>query len=100
MESSTLPTVVITGITGFIGSRVCHTFLKHGGFKVRGTVRSTKNPAKMEPLKKAYGEELFAQLELVEADLLNEESMFKAIEGATYVVHTASPFPLVEPKDE
>ena len=26
--------------------------------------------------------------------------MFKAIEGATYVVHTASPFPIVRPKDE
>ena len=26
--------------------------------------------------------------------------MFKAIEGADYLVHTASPFPLIMPKDE
>lgn len=26
--------------------------------------------------------------------------MKKAIEGSTYVVHTASPFPIIEPKDE
>ena len=54
----------------------------------------------MEPLRKAYGEELFNQLELVEADLLDEQSLFRAIEGAKYVVHTASPFPLKAPKDE
>ena len=39
-------------------------------------------------------------MELAEADLLNEESMFKAIEGAKYVVHTASPFPIAQPKNE
>ena len=41
-----------------------------------------------------------AKLELAEADLLDEESLFKAIEGAKYVVHTASPFVIIEPKDE
>jgi uncharacterized protein YbjT (DUF2867 family) len=65
------PLVVITGITGYIGSQTCLAFLKHGGFRVRGTVRSTKNPAKMDPLRKAFGEELFSKLELAEADLLD-----------------------------
>jgi len=37
-------------------------------------VRSTKNPKKIEPLKKAFGE-YFDQLELVEADLLDENSL-------------------------
>ena len=50
------PLALITGVTGFVGSQVAHTFLSNGGFKVRGTVRSTKNPAKMEPLKKSLGE--------------------------------------------
>jgi nucleoside-diphosphate-sugar epimerase len=31
---------------------------------------------------------------------LNPESLDKAIEGQDYVVHTASPFPLIVPKDE
>jgi len=93
------PLVVITGISGFLGSQVCHTFLKHGGYRVRGTVRDTKNPKKIEPLKKAFGE-LFDQLELVEADLMNPESLMKACEGAEYLVHTASPFPLDMPKNE
>jgi nucleoside-diphosphate-sugar epimerase len=78
---------------------VCLAFLKDGTYKVRGTVRSTTNETKIAPLKEAFGE-YFDQLELIEADLLNEESLFKAIEGSTYVVHTASPFVLGKPKHE
>ena len=50
-------------------------------------------------MKKAFGE-YFDQLELVEADLCDEKSMIQAMEGSTYIVHTASPFPIVAPKDE
>jgi nucleoside-diphosphate-sugar epimerase len=35
--------------------------------------------------------DLYDQLELAEADLLDKESMIKACEGCTYVAHTASP---------
>ena len=90
---------MITGISGYLGSQVCLSFLKHGGFKVRGTVRSTKNEKKLEPLKKAFGE-LFNELTLVEADLNDEESIINACEGCTYVVHTASPFPITKVKNE
>jgi dihydroflavonol-4-reductase len=75
------------------------TFLKHGGYRVRGTVRDTKDPKKIDPLRKAFGE-LFDQLELVEADLLDAPSLMRAMEGAEYLVHTASPFPFEAPKDE
>lgn len=37
---------------------------------------------------------------LVEADLNSEESLFAAIKGADFVVHTASPFPLKPPRHE
>lgn len=37
---------------------------------------------------------------MVEADLLDEESLINAMEGAKYVVHTASPVSLEIPKDE
>ena len=50
-------------------------------------------------MKDAFGE-LFNDIELVEADLLNEESLFKAITDSTYVIHTASPFPIARPKTE
>ena len=49
---------------------------------------------------KAFGD-LFERIELVEADLLNSESLDKAVAGCDYVVHTASPVPdKGEPKDE
>ena len=73
--------------------------MKTGNYRVRGTVRSTSNAAKIEPLKAGFGE-YFDQLELVEADLLNEESMINACAGSTYVVHTASPYSFGIPEDE
>ena len=93
------PTVTVTGVSGYLGSQVCLQLLKDGAYKVRGTVRSTTNPKKIQPLKDAFGE-YFDKLELVEADLGNEESLANAIAGSTYVVHTASPFPLQNPKNE
>jgi dihydroflavonol-4-reductase len=90
---STLPLVCITGISGYIGSLVTKYFLEDGGYRVRGTVRDPKNEAKLAPLKKAYGEELFSKIELVAADLMDAESLDKAVAGCDFVVHTASPLP-------
>jgi nucleoside-diphosphate-sugar epimerase len=36
----------------------------------------------------------------VEADLNNRVSLFKAVEGCDFVIHTASPFPLLPPKHD
>ena len=91
--------VVITGISGYIGSYVCKLFLEDGGFNVRGTVRDKNNEAKIAPLRKAFGN-LYSKIELVEADLLKVESLSQAIKGCDYVVHIASPNLFKEPKDE
>ena len=72
-------TVVITGLSGYVGSQVCLSFLKDGGFKVRGTVRDPHNEAKITPLRKAFGD-LFSQLELAPADLMDPESIDKAVD--------------------
>ena len=85
------PIVTLTGVTGYLGSQVCLLYLKDGGFRVRGTVRDKSNEAKLAPLREAFGA-LFSELELVEANLDNEQSMIDAIRGSTYVVHMASPF--------
>ena len=93
VESSQKPIVVITGVSGYLGSHVALAFLKDGSYQVRGTVRDTKNETKVAPIRKAFGD-LFSQITLVEADLENKDSIIAAISGADYVVHTASPFPL------
>ena len=68
------PLVTITGISGYLGSHVCKLFLESGQFSVRGTVRSKTNSAKIDPLKEAFGS-LFDELQLVEADLMDKESL-------------------------
>lgn len=85
------PVVVITGVSGYLGAQVGLAFLKDGSYRVRGTVRSTSNEEKIKPLKDGFGD-LFDQIELVEADLTDEASLLSACAGATYVIHTASPF--------
>ena len=89
--SQTKPLVTITGITGYLGAHVCLLFLKDGNYRVRGTVRNASNAAKMDPIKAAFGD-LFNELEIVEADLLKEDTLTAACADSTYVVHTASPF--------
>ena len=61
-------------------------------YRVRGTVRDKNNLAKLEPIKQAFGSDLYESLEIVEADLLSKDSLTAAINGATFVVHVASPF--------
>jgi len=57
-------------------------------YRVRGTVRSLADAAKVEPLK-----QLFPKLELFEADLLGGSEPFEvAMKGCKYVIHCASPF--------
>ena len=92
--------VLITGVSGYIGSQVCLSFLKDGTYSVRGSVRDPSNFEKLAPLRKAAGEELFAGLELASVDLMDPESIDKAVAGCNYVVHTASPIPFKQPDDE
>ena len=90
MVQADKPIVTITGITGYVGAVTTKMFLEDGSFRVRGTVRSKNSEAKLAPVREAFGEH-FANLELVEADLLNEASLISAIQGSTFVVHIASP---------
>jgi len=100
MVDGAKPLVTITGVTGFLGSMTAKYYLEDGGYRIRGTVRDVNNATKINPLKSTLGEELFSKLELVEADLLNQESISAALSGSTYVIHTASPFVLQDPEDE
>ena len=94
MESSNTnkEIILITGITGYIGAWVGKVFADHAlpDYRIRASIRTIK---KTEVLKKEYGEEAFNQIEFVEADLNNKESLFKAVEGVKYIIHVASPIP-------
>ncbi len=62
-------------------------------------MRDPSNEKKIAPLKTAFGEH-FDSLELVKADLLDQDSIHAACEGVTYIMHVASPVPSDEPKDK
>ncbi|XP_076036188.1 uncharacterized protein LOC143022089 isoform X1 [Oratosquilla oratoria] len=82
--------VLVTGVSGFIGSHVAKLLLEDG-YKVRGTVRSLENTAKVDALK-ALVPDAKHELELVEADLSKEEGWDSSIQGCTVVMHVDDPF--------
>lgn len=94
------PIVLITGVTGYIGAHVTLEFLKDDKYQVRGSVRNPASEKSQATLKEAFGDELYAKLELVPLELTKPEQFAAAVKGVTYVVHVASPFPTTNPEDE
>ncbi len=76
--------ILVTGVTGFIGSQVARVALL-SGLAVRGTVRGVNT----------HGiEQVVPGIELATVDLLgSEEDIVKALDGCSYLAHVASPFP-------
>lgn len=90
--------VLVTGASGYIGTHIVQQ-LQQQGYQVRGTVRSTSNEKKVEPLFKLCPDARFP-LELVEASLSSADGWLEAVQGCKYVMHVASPLPASAPKDE
>ena len=90
--------VLLTGISGYIGHHCAVELLKNG-YSVRGSVRNLSKSkevinsikTKIDPKKK---------LEFCELDLLSDTGWDDAVQDCQYVMHVASPFINIEPKDE
>lgn len=63
-------------------------------------VRDKDNEMKMGPLYEHFTKEQLDKVDFVSANLNDEEEIEKAIEGSTYVIHTASPVAVADPTDE
>jgi len=92
-------TVVVTGVTGFLGSHTSIQLLKQG-FNVRGTLRSLKRSTDIEKVILGQVGETQATLSFYECDLSKDEGWHNVMQGADYVIHSASPFLAYLPKDE
>ncbi|KAA6413937.1 MAG: hypothetical protein FRX48_02299 [Lasallia pustulata] len=81
-------TVLITGINGYIASRIGHDLLKKG-YKIRGTSRS--KPSTEALLNGAY-KEFAGRVETISVPDMTVPGAFdEAVKGVTAIVHTASP---------
>jgi dihydroflavonol-4-reductase len=90
--------VLLTGISGYIGNHCAVELLKRG-YTVRGSVRNlSKSTQVINAIKKEVDPK--DNLEFCELDLLSDEGWDDAMKGCAYVLHVASPFVNLEPKDE
>lgn len=81
--------VLLTGGTGFIGSRTLRYALEKG-YHVRATVRSE---AKAQELKLRLSQHSDKLETIIVPDILAPGAFDKAVEGVEFVVHVASPLP-------
>ncbi|TKR82592.1 hypothetical protein L596_016289 [Steinernema carpocapsae] len=84
--------VLVTGASGYVALH-CVKQLLEDGYSVRGTVRNLQNNKKIGPLRSLNGAS--ERLELVEADLERPEDWPGVIQGCSFILHVASPWPIV-----
>lgn len=92
-------TIVVTGASGFIAKHIVVQLL-NAGYRVRGTVRNAGRADEARAVVAKHTPANAHNLALAMLDLDGEEGWQEALGGADALIHTASPFPLVQPKDE
>jgi dihydroflavonol-4-reductase len=89
-------TILVTGISGFIGKQCAIELLNHG-YRVRGTLRSL---GKSDDVRSTLARHCdTAKLEFVQTELQSEGNWSDAMQGVHGVLHVASPVSASEPKD-
>jgi len=95
---ASVPLVLVTGVTGYIGAWVARYILA-AGFRVRAAVRSLADDRRYRSFAFWAGP-TGHKIDFVEAGLESPSSWPAAVAGCTYVVHVASPVPTSTVRDE
>jgi nucleoside-diphosphate-sugar epimerase len=90
--------VLVTGGTGFVAGW-CIAQLLERGREVRTTVRDLAREQDVRNAVAAAGVDPGTRLAVMAADLKSDDGWGEAVAGCRYVLHVASPFPPVQPKD-
>ncbi len=98
MNDQSTPLVLVTGAGSYIGLH-CVLQLLESGYSVRGTLRNLDRQTHIREVLRRHVD-ADDRLEFCEADLLVEDGWAQATQDCVYVLHLASPFPVVMPKDE
>lgn len=82
--------VLLTGATGYLAGRIAERLLEMG-VTIHAPIRNPDNPDKTKYLD-AIAEKSKGSIKYFKADLLDNGSYKKAMQGCELVIHTASPF--------
>jgi len=93
----TAPKVLVTGASGFIAKH-CIAELLRRGCTVQGTLRDVNRADEVRQSVSHAGADA-SGVAFVAADLMRDDGWQEAMQGCTYVLHLASPFPLKEPRN-
>lgn len=93
--------VFLTGVTGFIAKRIALDLL-NAGHSVTGSLRSADRADEVRDAIRPHLTDASAlgNLSFTELDLTKDDGWADAMQGASVLMHTASPFPMSSPKDE
>ena len=94
--------IFVTGASGFIAKHILRDLLD-AGYEVRGSLRTMNRADEVrEALLKHVKdhESVNNRLEIAELDLNRDDGWEAALQNTTALLHTASPFPLAQPKNE
>jgi nucleoside-diphosphate-sugar epimerase len=89
--------VLVTGISGFIGSHIALALL-YAGYTVRGSLRDMRRAGEVAAMLERTGADL-NHLEFVPLDLSDDAGWTDAMSGVRYLQHVASPIATSLPKD-
>jgi dihydroflavonol-4-reductase len=90
--------VLLTGISGFLGSNTAIQLLEKGYF-VKGTLRDIKRSKELKEMISAHTRKI-DNLSFAEAELSDEKVWIDLAGGMDYIQHIASPFPVRLPKSD
>lgn len=90
--------ILLTGASGFIAKHVAVKLL-NAGYSVRGTLRRLDRAEEVRAAILPHLTPKAGQLSFLQADLEADTGWADAFEGVSALVHTASPFPIAQPKD-
>jgi len=99
IDSNVEKTVLVTGGAGFIAVH-CILQLLGAGYRVRATLRSLNRETEVRAMLREGGVEAGDRLTFIEADLSADTHWSEAVNGCDYVLHVASPTPIVDYKHE
>jgi dihydroflavonol-4-reductase len=91
--------VLVTGGSGYIAG-YCIAQLLQDGWRVRTTVRSLAKAEQVRSSITKISAGAAAAIEFFEADLNSDQGWDRAVAGADYVLHVASPVTVIDPKSD